>query len=247
MSLQGASMKGGGVIDFVNQYNGVHVVRACWGGLYKSEIIREHKLRFSTEFRFGEDSLFNSEYIIYCNRIRVIDSCDYVYCNENNAEDKYVLGISEIKSLFCGIIANHHILESIYGLKVNPDADVEILLGRYPLSELAERQCLQEYYLLCKKCYSNMSWNRFCSDEICSPIIRLISILKKMIEEGGHKDFMWYCEISNKVCGSISKCPKFKYKDFYIWYFLLKTKNYEVLNFIMKFYFSVKRIIYRIK
>ena len=239
--------RGDEIIIFCNKYNGSHIVRACWGGLYRYEIIQRYKITFSTDIRYGEDTLFNSRYVIYCNSIRVVNDCGYIYCNDTINENKYKLTSGEISRTLSEIIKYRNSLEEIYDLKLEDNSDAIIFLNKYPIDEFTQYPSLMDYYLLCKKCYPNMSWSAFYSDDICSPIIRLISILKRLIDAGEDKEFLRYCEIANIVCGSIDKCPKFKYKDFYIWYFLLKTKNYEVLNFIMNFYFSVKRIIYRIK
>ena len=235
------------IISFCNKYNEVHIARACWGGLYKSDIIKSHKITFSMDIRYGEDTLFNSCYIIYCDCIRVVNGCNYIYCNDEITENKYILRVDEVTKTLTAILHYRSLLEKKYKLQLEDKSDAIIFLNQFPLEEFANEQGLQDYYSLCKKCHPDISLEYFISNETYSPIIRLISIIKKMNEEGQKQEFLQYCKICSEVCNNIKICPKFKYKDFYIWYHLSKSKCYGIMNYIMRLYFYFKKTVYRLK
>ena len=239
--------EGGGVIAFLNQYVGVHVVRACWGGLYRASIIRKHNIKFSTSIRYGEDTYFNSCYMIHCDRIRLINDSGYIYCNEMITDDKYILSAADVRNTLSCIIQNRIAIENKYGLKISNDADAQIFLNKYPIEELNDEDSLYDYYSLCRKCYPDISWENFCSDERCSPIVRLISIIKRRFEEHENDTAIKCCKSYSRVCRVIKRCPRFKYKDFYIWYYLLRGGYMKILEFLMKFYFLSKKIISRLR
>lgn len=239
--------EGKDIINFCNKYLGNHIVRSCWGGLYRTSIIREHDINFQTTIHYGEDTLFNSCYMLHCNRIRVDNDSSYIYCNEMITDDKYALSADDVRNTLSCILQNRIILENKYGLKISNDADAQIFLNKYPLEELNDVDSLYDYYSLCKKCYPEISWENFCSDERCSPIVRLISIIKRKFEEREYDTAIKYCKSYARVCKIIKTCPWFKYKDFYVWYYLIRSGHTKILKLLMKTYFLSKRIISRFK
>lgn len=55
-----------------------------WCKLYKSTIIREHKLRFLESLNYGEDTNFNLDYLSHCQRLYFSEKCFYHYRREND-------------------------------------------------------------------------------------------------------------------------------------------------------------------
>lgn len=52
--------------------------------LYRRDIVNKHGIVFLDDFSYGEDLLFNLEYLRYVARICYIDQCYYHYVTENN-------------------------------------------------------------------------------------------------------------------------------------------------------------------
>ena len=52
---------------------------ACWAKLYKAQIIKEQGIRFDTELKLSEDTVFNLEYLLHTNMILCIDRNVYYY------------------------------------------------------------------------------------------------------------------------------------------------------------------------
>ena len=50
-----------------------------WARRYKMSIIREQGIRFAEYMHRGEDTLFNLNYLLYCDRIAVTEKADYWY------------------------------------------------------------------------------------------------------------------------------------------------------------------------
>ena len=59
---------------------------AVWNRLFKTEIIKEHHIRFcETCGNFGEDLGFTLEYALYCTRFAVCDHAGYFYYQRDNS------------------------------------------------------------------------------------------------------------------------------------------------------------------
>lgn len=54
-----------------------------WNKLYKADIIKENDIQFDNSIKWGEDLIFNIEYIKYCNFFSFIKRDLYIY-NQNN-------------------------------------------------------------------------------------------------------------------------------------------------------------------
>lgn len=50
-----------------------------WSNVYKKSIIQNHKLHFDKEMKMGEDSVFNSQYILHCKDFYYVDCPAYKY------------------------------------------------------------------------------------------------------------------------------------------------------------------------
>ncbi len=45
------------------------VFDTCWSKIFRTSLIRQHKLSFNPELKFGEDTLFSNSYLCYCQRV----------------------------------------------------------------------------------------------------------------------------------------------------------------------------------
>lgn len=61
-----------------------YFINACWGKIYRSDIIKTNKLRFPTDIKIGEDLLFVAEYLKYVKNVCSIKTCIYNYRQLDN-------------------------------------------------------------------------------------------------------------------------------------------------------------------
>lgn len=58
---------------------GRYFLNSCYAKRFRRDIIEENNIRFSTELKIIEDTVFVLEYAQYCKKIKVIDKTDYCY------------------------------------------------------------------------------------------------------------------------------------------------------------------------
>lgn len=76
--------------SFCKQYLHFEVFRSPCCKFYKNEIIKTNNISFHPEFRLGEDTLFNLEYMKYVKNIYVLNTSKYVYVKPQGCwEAKY--------------------------------------------------------------------------------------------------------------------------------------------------------------
>ncbi len=79
-------------VDEINKLLEYHIIlRSPWAKLYKTDIIKNHQIKFVEDIEFGEDRIFVWEYLKYCEKFTMIDKNVYFYSmlNVNNACGKY--------------------------------------------------------------------------------------------------------------------------------------------------------------
>lgn len=62
-----------------SKYMGKYYFGSPWGKLYKLTLIEQLRLRFRTDICIGEDVIFNFQYMLRANTIRIVPLCDYYY------------------------------------------------------------------------------------------------------------------------------------------------------------------------
>lgn len=87
--------------------------------LYKKSIIDQYNIKFNPKFSFGEDLLFNYEYLNYVTNIYVIDKANYHYriLNSTNLANKFNINIFEINYFQWSILKKFHIEKQIYNVQ----------------------------------------------------------------------------------------------------------------------------------
>ncbi|NLC32804.1 MAG: glycosyltransferase family 2 protein [Clostridiales bacterium] len=68
--------------DFLEKLSiwpGAYYYSALWNKIYKRDIVEKHRIRFRTDFIWGEDCLFNMNYYLYINQIHIVDFVVYQY------------------------------------------------------------------------------------------------------------------------------------------------------------------------
>ena len=225
---------------FIELYNGECFVRASWGKLMKRIIIEDHNLRFDEKIRWGEDTVFNKFCFLNSENIRLVEYTWYNYyiAESNIIQHKYLLSFEELE----------YVLDVIDGInkKLSIKAsisEVECKMSFVLLLKFDEikRIGIKEYYDLCKRYCSSKNYEIFYTDNLLSPIIKGIILLKEYYNKediNRSKDFFFQCVSLFK---DTPWFIKFKYKDFYLWYFLIKIKQWKLLNLLMNFYFKLKK------
>lgn len=103
--------------DFLSNNIDKILLRVPWAKLYKKEIIDNNNLRFCEKLYFGEDAAFVANYLLYCNKIRVMSSICYIYYNIG--EDyilKYRNRLDSVYYLADVMNKRYEALEDAYGL-----------------------------------------------------------------------------------------------------------------------------------
>lgn len=229
------------LIDFLNTHE-LEKLRVPWGNLLNRDIIEKNKIRFDKKVRYGEDTIFNLQYICHCNSIRTTAKCGYYYCDDNIEIDivsKYNLSIEEVSYSLNRIIDVKNTFAKEKKCFLNNNFDFCVYLSMCPIHKMLNKEYLVEYYNLCKHFEPTLNNNSFYSHSLFSPIVRGIAELKSYYER---KNYI-KAEALFNILHQLSKdliTPNFKFKDFYIWYYLIKHNCYNSLNLGLKLYFYLK-------
>lgn len=86
--------------EFVKSYSLYPHFPEVWAKFFKTSIIRESNLRFNTHLKFGEDSLFNLQYLKFCRIISTSNISKYVYKNDEDGLSKLTQDIKNDTTLF---------------------------------------------------------------------------------------------------------------------------------------------------
>ena len=110
--------------ELVNQYSIFnYAIRAMWNGMYKSEIILDHNIRFDESLKAGaEDYAFNLAYMSFSKQIGLTDYELYKhYARENQSAS---VGYNENRQK--GIIKDYHTeVDMLKGLHITPETYVK--------------------------------------------------------------------------------------------------------------------------
>lgn len=229
--------------EFINQYNDDLIIRASWGGLLKNNIIKEFHIRFDTLMRYGEDMIFNLIYLSHCQNVRTLKFLGYNYYNPEGTVHsvKYNLSFDEIYySLNNSVTIKHNLTKSI-GVVFNLDADFASYLSMSPISNMDDKHYLNGYYNLCNRFDLTLNEESFYSHRLFSPIVRGISELKSLYGKMSYSRGKELYDVLFQINSGISVDINFKHKDFYVWNWLIKKKQFLLLDSLMKFYFFCKR------
>lgn len=65
--------------SFIDKYALYPDFPSPWGRFFKSQIISKNNLRFNNELKFGEDAVFNLNYLQFCETVYTSNASSYVY------------------------------------------------------------------------------------------------------------------------------------------------------------------------
>lgn len=100
-----------------------YAIRAMWNGMYKSEIILDHNIRFDESLKAGaEDYAFNLAYMSFSKQIGLTNY--ELYCHYARENQSASVGYNENRQK--GIIKDYHIeVDMLKGLHITPETYVE--------------------------------------------------------------------------------------------------------------------------
>lgn len=235
-----------GIKDFVKKYEEDPLTRTPCGALYKTQIIRENKLYFDPLVRFGEDMMFNFQYLLKSHSVRLLNFIGYTYYRNGEPHVlKYKLSLNEIKYSLSKAIKIKEEIQETLGVRLKNNVDYAMYMGMYPIHELLDKHNLMGYLDLCQ--YFNLTSNLtdLYNDNLLSPIIRGISMIKISYEKKSYEELYALCKVINEMSRILDFTPKFEFKDFYIWYWLIKHEKYGLLNYALCIYFGMKQYVRR--
>lgn len=236
--------RGATLISFINENKGYRV-NSPWGNLLNNSIITENNIRFDEHIRFGEDAIFNLEYLCFCDSVRTVSNCGYNYWDydiSSNASSKYNLSIDEVHCTLSKMVTLNDRLGELLGGQISSDADYAMMLGMIPVEKRCDEQMGEEFYTMCKDLKIVSDRVEFYNNELCSPIFQGISQLKYRYEV---KDYVKGKELYTLLhfyVGTI-KDIKFRCKDFFLWYILIKYGFHLLFDRSLKTYIFLKKVL----
>ena len=220
------------------------ILRTPWGNLLKKSIINQYNLLFDISIRYGEDTLFNKQYLFYCDSIRVIYKLNYNYNFDENFSggcmDKYQLTLEEIGNVCMKIYNINNDLEKKFGIIVNEFEIKNNFLSMYKVDSFSNSGEVLFFYDLYRKYYLDVSLSIFCNDAMFSPLIIFLVQIKEFYKLLHYEKAKAVFEKLVCVSEGLPWNIKFKYKDFYLWYFLIKCGWWRIFDFLMKLYCRFK-------
>lgn len=225
------------------------LLRGPFGDLLKLSLIKNNDIRFDTRIRYGEDTVFNYQYLYYCSRVRTISSCNYNYFHEPETEGKsltqrkYNLSLDEAEYALNKLIETKNKLNKRipYDIEDNLSIDIYTFVNVCSVVCMADEVYLENYFRFCQTITPELSLTSFYSSELYSPIFRGIAELKGLYIEKRYEEAKALYIVLNKILQNVPKID-FRCKDFYLWNLLIKNRKYKVLDLLLKFYAIMKNI-----
>lgn len=112
--------------DIINLYNN-NLLYNVWNKFFKKDIIERNKLEFP-DIQFGEDHIFNQNYLKYCKTAYNINECLYHYVREteNSITTKYIPNLPQIR-----INENKMFIEFFQEYKIEYNKYIEFITKHY--------------------------------------------------------------------------------------------------------------------
>ena len=235
------------VPDFLNDYLDKLLLRTPWGKLFKRSIIVENNIHFDEKLRFGEDTLFVFQYLCYCDSIAAVSYCGYNYLDETDGwvrnSRKYKLSLSEIDVSLGKTLALIERLSERFDSSFDTAPHIFVFLSMYSTVNFSSDDVVVTYKNICHKYIPNLGDNAFWSSRLYSPILRGIMELKHYYQDKLYiKGKVLYPILYSISQVAPNKIP-FVYKDFYLWYWLIRHKAFVFCDILLYMYLAVKKLI----
>lgn len=230
--------------DFLNQYLDNLLLLAPWGKLLRRTIITENHIRFDEHTRFGEDTLFVYQYLGCCDSIVAVSYIGYNYLDETDGwlrnSRKYKLSLSEIDNSLGQTLSLIHQLGERFQTKFNKSPHIFIYLSMYSTINFSDDSAIVSYKDVCQKYIPHLDDTSFYSSRLYSPVMRGIMELKSYYAEGLYAEGKALFPILYRISQAAPKKITFIYKDFYLWYGLIRHKAFFLCDKLLRTYLHLK-------
>ena len=176
-----------------------------WGKFYKRSIVYDNQILFNSSIRFSEDFIFNLMYLYYCRVITLNDSANYIYTSNECMDEKYSLTLKELTNILDLIIERTQVLSEEWGTDLSCEKSIRVNIAMYPMSNVLSDshayENLYAHYVIGKK--DSDFYKRLYSDNICSPVIRGIRLVKMYVKSGQYVKALHMMRKVKKTYGKI--------------------------------------------
>lgn len=230
--------------NFMEKYIDSPMMRSPWGSLLKLSLINDNNIRFDPLIRYGEDTIFNMEYLFYCRSLRLSNFLGYNYYQEvSTSIRKYALTVEETIYSLSKSLQIKEKLNRQLEMNLSYDIDYMVYLGLWQINDMVDEAYLEDYYNLYQRMNPISDKITFYNDRLFSPIVRGISEMKACYKNKMYDKWIMLCKSLHFISLNIDYKLEFPYKDFYIWYWLIKNRKYQILSLLLKIYFGAKAIL----
>lgn len=233
--------------EFLDLYLDKLLLRTPWGKLFRSSIIEDNHIRFNKDIRFGEDTLVVYEYLCHCSIIASVSYCGYSYLDESDGwvlnSRKYKLSLSEIDASLGRTIALIHRLNERFCATLDLSSYIFIYLSMYSTANFSDSSAIAEYKEICQKYMPYLDDASFYSSRLFSPVLRGIMELKRYYQDKLYAEGKALYPILYSISQVAPEKIPFVYKDFYLWYALIRYKAYFICDKLLRAYLFLKKYV----
>lgn len=223
------------------------IYRTPWGKLLKRSIIDDNRIRYSGNIRFGEDTIFIYHYLSFCDSIATISYCGYNYQDDTvdwvHSSRKYKLSLSEIDTSLGETVSLINELNSRLGSHISSHSLKFVFIGMYSSINFRNRNNLDEYKAICQKYIPQLDDAAFYSSRFYSPILRGIMELKSYYAEHLYTEGKALYPVLYRISQVAPKKISFVYKDFYLWYTLVRIRAFPLCDVLLRTYLYLKKFV----
>ena len=211
-----------------------------WGNLLRNDILKSNQIRFDERIHYAEDRVFNREYLLYCNSIRTISENDYNYLVDVEQiigyVDKFRLTIEDLDYLCSKLCDLNKKIEFKFNCKLEEELRNHYILSTFHSINNLKSDSFVDFYQLCRKYYKDITIEKICSDNRISPVVIYIDKMRQLYLIDDNDDVKFIFDRLEEMCKIIPLKISFVYKDFYLWYLLIKFGWWSVFNILMRLY-----------
>lgn len=234
------------VAGFLEQNLDKLLLLTPWGKLYRRSFFEDNHIRFNKNIRFGEDTLVVFEYLCYCDSISTVAYCGYNYLDETDGwvrcSRKYKLTLSEIDASLGNTIALIHRLNDRFSASIDTDSHIFIYLSMYSTINITDSDAVTSYKAVCQKYMPHLDDASFYSSRLFSPVLRGIMELKRYYQDKLYAEGKALYPVLYRISQAAPKKISFVYKDFYLWYTLIRRRAYFLCDILLRSYLRLKQI-----
>ena len=230
--------------EFLDSYLDKLLLRTPWGKLFRRSIIEGNHIRFNKDIRFGEDTLVVYEYLCHCCIIASVSYLGYNYLDETDGwvlnSRKYKLSLSEIDDSLGRTLVLILRLNDRFSATLETASFIFIYLSMYSTANFSDSSAIVAYKDMCLKYMPDLNDETFYSSRLFSPVLRGIIELKNFYAEGLYAEGKALYPILYRISQVAPRKISFVYKDFYLWYILIRSKAFFLCDKLLRAYLSLK-------